>query len=206
MQERAVQVLQESILNEITTELIYKIATAFAEMGETETVFNMTLPNGVSLQSHFNSVDYTFGQVAQKMARRSGKGNLSVALAGPDACAFLEQNAKFEKIGEANNWATVYGVYNKQTIVIRCPQLDQLAQDGGKSIYFLYKGKAPFDAAAVYAPYMPLVGVEDLPVPDALLNRRSAVASMAAVDCLVPAYIQKFVLTEAARPVQVEQI
>jgi len=207
MQERAVQVLQESILNEITTELIYKIAVAFAETGETETAFNMTLPNGVSLQSHFNSVDYTFGTVAQKMARRSGKGNLSVALAGPDACAFLEQNAKFEKIGEANNWATVYGVYNKQTIVIRCPQLDQIdSTNGGKTIYFMYKGKAPFDAAAVYAPYMPLVGVEDLPVPDALLNRRSAVASMAAVDCLVPAYIQKFVLMEAARPVQVQEV
>ena len=38
----------------------------------------------------------------------------------------------------------------------------------------------------------PVVGVQDLPVPTALLNRRSAVASMAAVDILVPGYIQKF--------------
>ena len=33
------------------------------------------------------------------MAARSGKGTLSVALAGPEACAFLGQNAKFKKIG-----------------------------------------------------------------------------------------------------------
>ena len=195
MQQRAVQLLQEHILNEITTELLMKIAAAYAEGGEVDTVFNMELPNGVSQQAHFNSVDYTFGIVAQKMAARSGKGTLSVALAGPEACAFLTQNAKFKRIGEATAWATVYGVYDESTIVIRCPQLAQFdAVEGTKTIYFLYKGNSPFDAAAVYAPYMPLVGVEDLPVPTALLNRRSAVASMAAVDVMVPGYIQKFVL------------
>ena len=198
MQQRAVQLLQEHILNEITTELLAKIAMAYKEGGETDTIFNMALPAGVSQQAHFNSVDYTFGIVAQKMARRSGKGTLSVALAGPDACAFLGQNAKFKKIGEATAWATVYGVYDNATIVIRCPQLEQFdSVNGSKSIYFLYKGTTPFDACAVYAPYMPLVGVEDLPVPTALLNRRSAVASMAAVECVVPGYIQKFVLTES---------
>ena len=212
MQQRAVQILQENILNEITTELLAKIAMAYAEAGETDTIFNMNLPAGVSQQAHFNSVDYTFGIVAQKMARRSGKGTLSVALAGPDACAFLGQNAKFKKIGEATAWATVYGVYDNATIVIRCPQLEQFdSVNGSKSIYFLYKGTTPFDACAVYAPYMPLVGVEDLPVPDALLNRRSAVASMAAVDVVVPGYIQKFVLSEAGgqpgvRPVDVNQL
>ena len=197
MQQRAVQLLQEHILNEITTELLAKIAMAYAEGGETDTIFNMALPAGVSQQAHFNSVDYTFGIVSQKMARRSGKGTLSVGLAGPDACAFLSQNAKFNRIGEATAWATVYGVYDNSTIIIRCPQLEQFDPvEGSKSIYFLYKGNSPFDAAAVYAPYMPLVGVEDLPVQTALLNRRSAVASMAAVDVLVPGYIQKFILQE----------
>jgi len=202
MQQRAVQLLQEHILNEITTELLLKIATAYAEAGEVDTIFNMDLPAGVSQQAHFNSVDYTFGIVAQKMAARSGKGTLSVALAGPEACAFLTQNAKFKRIGEATAWATVYGVYDEATIVIRCPQLAQFdAQEGTRSIYFLYKGNSPFDACAVYAPYMPLVGVEDLPVPTALLNRRSAVASMAAVDVVVPGYIQKFVLkNEGGQP------
>lgn len=209
MQQRAVQLLQEHILNEITTELLAKIATAYAEAGETDTIFNINTPAGVSLQAHFNSVDYTFGIVQQKMAARSGKGTLSVALAGPEACAFLGQNSKFKKIGEATAFATVYGVYDNATIVIRCPQLAQFdAVNGTKSIYFLYKGTTPFDACAVYAPYMPLVGVEDLPVPTALLNRRSAVASMAAVDVVVPGYIQKFVLTDnggtpGQRPVEV---
>lgn len=211
MQQRAVQLLQEHILNEITTELLFKIFTAYAEAGEVDTIFNMDLPNGVSQQAHFNGVDFQFGIVAQKMANRSGKGTLSVALAGPEACAFLTQNAKFKRIGEATAWATVYGVYDNTTIVIRCPQLQQFdAAEGSRSIYFLYKGNAVFDACAVYAPYMPLVGVEDLPVPTALLNRRSAVASMAAVDVVVPGYIQKFVLTQAGtqlgqRPVTVNQ-
>lgn len=207
MQQRAVQLLQEHILNEITTVLLAKIVTAYAEGGEVDTVFNMELPAGVSQQAHFNSVDYTFGIVAQKMAARSGKGTLSVALAGPEACAFLGQNAKFKKIGEATAWATVYGVYDNATIVIRCPQLAQFdAVNGSKSIYFLYKGTTPFDACAVYAPYMPLVGVEDLPVQTALLNRRSAVASMAAVDVVVPGYIQKFVLTNAGGVPGVRQL
>lgn len=190
LQQRAVDILQQQILNEITTELIMKIVTATVENKLDETMFDMAVPTGVSQQAHFNSVDYTFGVVAQKMAQRAGKGTLSVGLAGPEACAFLTQNAKFKRIGEATAFATVYGVYDNTTIIIRCPQLTQVKE--GNAIYFLYKGESPFDAAAVYAPYMPLVGVEDLPVPTALLNRRSAVASMAAVDILVPGYIQKF--------------
>lgn len=189
LQERAVQILQEQILNEITNELIMKIESAVVENNLDETMFDTTVPTGVSQQAHFNSVDYRFGIVAQKMAQRAGKGTLSVGLAGNNACAFLTQNAKFKRIGEATAWATVYGVYDNTTIIIRCPQLTD-----PDAIYFLYKGESAFDAAAVYAPFMPLVGVEDLPVPSALLNRRSAVASMAAVDVLVPGYIQKFKL------------
>lgn len=197
LQERAVQILQEQILNEITTELLMKIEAAVVENQIDETVFDKTIPAGVSQQAHFNAVDYTFGVIAQKMAQRSGKGTLSVGLAGANACAFLQQNAKFKRIGEATAFATVYGVYDNTTIIIRCPQLTD-----PDAIYFLYKGEgSPFDACAVYAPYMPLVGVEDLPVPTALLNRRSAVASMAAVDVMVPGYLQKFKLikTEAVQ-------
>ena len=195
LQERAVQILQEQILNEITTELIAKIVAACVENKIDETQFDMKVPTGVSQQAHFNSVDYTFGVVAQKMAKRSGKGTLTVALAGPAACAFLTQNAKFKRLGEATAFATVYGVYDNTTIVIRCPQLVNLG--GDNSIYFIYKGDAAYDAACVYAPYMPLVGVQDLPVPTSLLNRRSAVASMAAIDVLVPGYMQKFTLVNA---------
>ena len=191
LQERAVQILQEQILNEITTELLMKIEAAVVENNLDETAFSTAIPAGVSQQAHFNAVDYTFGVIAQKMAQRSGKGTLSVLLAGPGVCAFLTQNAKFKRIGEATAFATVYGVYDNTTIVIRCPQLTD--ENAG---YFLYKGEAAYNAAAVYAPYMPLVGVEDLPVPTALLNRRSAVASMAAVDILVPGYIQKFKLVK----------
>jgi hypothetical protein len=194
MQARAVEILQEQILNEITTELIMKVEAAVIEHNLDETMFDKAVPQGVSQQAHFNSVDYTFGVVAQKMAQRAGKGTLSVGLAGAGACAFLQQNAKFKRVGEATAFATVYGVYDNTTIIIRCPQLSD-----PDAIYFLYKGDDAFNAAAVYAPYMPLVGVEDLPVPTALLNRRSAVASMAAIDILVPGYIQKFkvVKTEA---------
>lgn len=194
MQQRAVQILQEQILNEITTELIRKIEAAHVEHNLDLTQFDLTVPQGVSQQAHFNSVDYAFGVVAKKMAQRAGKGTLTVGLAGADACAFLTQNAKFKRIGEATAFATVYGVYDNSTIIIRCPQL----QDSS-AIYFLYKGESPFDAACVYAPYMPLVGVEDLPVPTALLNRRSAVASMAGLEILVPGYIQKFRITNVPR-------
>ena len=192
LQERAVQILQEQILNEITNELLMKIETAVVENNLDETLFDTTVPQGVSQQAHFNAVDYQFGVVANKMAQRAGKGTLTVGLAGNNACAFLTQNNKFKRIGEATAWATVYGVYDNTTIIIRCPQLSD-----PDAIYFLYKGEeSAFDAAAVYAPYMPLVGVEDLPVPSAILNRRSAVASMAAVDILVPGYIQKFKLVK----------
>lgn len=195
LQERAVNLLQESVLNEVTNDLIAKIELAWENGTRDLTQFDCTVPQGVSMQAHFNSVKYRFGVCRKKMAQRAGIGELTYGLAGADACTFLEQVDDFECFGEAKAFPTVYGILGGKTVIIRCPQLKD-----SDAIYFGYKDEeAPFKTAAVYAPFMPLVGVQDLPVPTQMLQRRSCVASMAAVDVVVPGFITKFKLTNTVK-------
>lgn len=191
MKLRAVNLLQENILNEVTNDILAKIISAVELNNVPLTQFNMTLPQGVSQQAHYNSVNYTFEVISNKMATASGKGKLSCIIASPKVCAFLASLNNFKVIGEISAFATVYGVWNNQTVVIRAPQLDKMPTYQDRAIV-LYKGDSPYDAAAVYAPFMPLIGTNDIPVSSNLIQRRSAVASMAATDVLVPRYLQQF--------------
>ena len=191
MNKRAVNLLQENILNEVTNDMFAKITAQAGSTADVFTQFNMTIPTGVSQQAHFNSVSYVFDVISNKMAKVSGKGRLSAIIAAPNVCAFLASLNQFKVIGEINAFASVYGVWNNQTVVIRAPQLAKSAATENKA-FILYKGDTAYDAAAVYAPYMPLVSTEDIPVSTNLLQRRSAVATMAATDVVVPAYIQSF--------------
>lgn len=191
MKKRAVNLLQENILNEVTNDIFQKIIAASPTSAAGYTQFNMTVPTGVSQQAHYNSSTYTFEVISNKMTKVSGKGRLSAIIASPNVCAFLATLNNFKVIGEVNAFASVYGVLNGQTVVIRAQQLGTSAATQNQA-FIVYKGDTAYDAAAVYAPYMPLVSTEDIPVSTNLLERRSAVATMAATDVVVPAYLQRF--------------
>jgi hypothetical protein len=197
MKLRAVNLLQENILSEVTNSIISKIVAAATAASVDLTQFNLTLPTGVSQQAHYSSVNYTFEVIANKMAKASGRGTLSCIIASPNVCAFLASlTSRFKVIGNIGAFATVYGVLDGQTVVVRAPQLAKSSATENQA-FILYKGETAFDAAAVYAPFMPLVSTNDIPVSSNLLQRRSALATMAATEVLVPKYIQKFGITNS---------
>ena len=183
---RAMNILQQQILREVTNALIYKIESAATANNVGLTNFSLDVPDGVSQQAHFNTYSYVLEIISNKMATASGRGTLKACIAGKNFCNFLAAQDKYKKIGINTDDPTLHGIYDNQIAVIRAPQLAS-----ADTAYFLYKGDTQYEASAVYAPFMPLMATQDVPVSDNLLQRRSAVSTMCAVDVVVPQFIQK---------------
>lgn len=200
--KRAIEVLQQQVLREITNEAIKKIATATDFTAATRyTTFNTTLPTGVSLQAHYNSYNLTHAKVQNKMSEVSGRGNFGAIIAGTEFCEFLTGLNEFKQEGtitdDPSYFGTLGGRYGNVKVV-RAPQLHKLTgvDDDKKAALCVYQN-SKVDAAAVFAPFMPIVVTNDIPVSDNLLQRRSLIASMATTEVVVDKYLQKVALVTA---------
>lgn len=195
-QKRANELVTQVLLNEMVTDLIRKVEVACVENSIDLTQFSLTKPDNITQQAHNETIDLVFNQIAQKLAKRSSQGDLSVALAGPDAVTIYKSLHKFVPVGKISAYATLVGVYDNTTLVFNCPQLS----DPGK-VYFLNKGDSQFLAAAVNMVAMPLVSADDIPVTYNLTQRRTGVFTLAAIDVLVPGLIQQLKLANTPYPV-----
>lgn len=192
--KRAVEVLQQQVLREITNDAIARIAAAVNADPLKTTPFNTSPLAGTSIQAHLNSYNLTHSQVQRKMAEYSGKGNFQTMLAGSKFCEFLTGLNEFKQEGtitdDPSYFGTLGGRYGNIKIV-RAPQLTETAPQG--EAICVYNGNKT-DAAAVFCPFMPVVVTNDVPVSDNLLQRRSLIASMATTEVVVDRYLQKVTL------------
>lgn len=111
---------------------------------------------------------------------------ISTMIAGRDAAAIIGTLPGFVKLSDGSTMGPhIYGTLDGATVV-RVPYDAVL---GTNKVLLMYKGTSPFEAPAVYSPYMPLVVTTALPTgANPLLNQKAA-AVWAAVECLVPNFI-----------------
>ena len=195
-QKLVVKVLTEQILREIHNDAISKIAGVGSADPLKTTQFTLTPPNqGISIQDHLNTFGLTLAKVQAKMAKASGKGDFKAILAGSSFCENLTVINEFKQVGTVTDDPTLFGTLTGKygnIQVIRCPQL---AATDDSAAYAVYKGEEKTNAAAIYCPYMPVTIAEGIPVPDKMLQRRTAIAAMATTEVVVPNYIQRIALT-----------
>ena len=126
------------------------------------------------------------------MLGNAGRGMISTMVAGRSACEVIGTLPGFTKISDGSTIGThIYGTLNGVTVV-RVPHTQVLDVN---TVLCLYKGATPFEAPAVYAPYMPLVVTDTLPTGENPLVNQKAAAVWAAVESLVPNYVTKLVVT-----------
>jgi len=196
VQARSVEIVQRQILNEMVTDLIKKIEAAAEGYSLDITQFDLTRPQYISQQAHNETLDLVFKQVAKKMAKNSNWGVLSVAFAGVDATTVMATLSKFKVVGKIAATATLYGVYDDQTLVINTPQL------APSKVLFLGKDdSSAFLAAACQMVCMPLVTAEDIPASYNLTQRLTGCFTLAAIDVLNPQMIQQFAMVNTPYPV-----
>ena len=116
----------------------------------------------------------------------AGRGMISQIIAGRQVAAIIQTLPGFEKLTDGTTLGVhVFGMLDGVT-VIRCPNADVLAAD---MALLVWKGLSPFEAAVVYAPYMPLVVTATLPVAPNPLQQMKAAAVWAGVTSLVPNFV-----------------
>jgi len=122
----------------------------------------------------------------------AGRGTISVMIAGRSAASIIGTLPGFVKISDGNTLgAHIYGTLDGITIV-RVPSNSVLTAN---HVLCLYKGTSPFEAAAVYAPYMPLVVTSALPTGANPLLSQKAAAVWAAQKVVVPNFVVRIVIS-----------
>ena len=97
----------------------------------------------------------------------------------------LDDMPEFNKTGFGGGGATFYGTLKNTITVIRCPQLPDWTS------YCIFRGDGPFNTPIVYAPYMPFMLVDHVPVLDNVLKQQAFAALWAGLKTVVPKYMTK---------------
>lgn len=185
--EMAKELVQE-INREIGGDMIRKLrATAM-----TLTTYSDTPDPGVSLFEHRQTYKYKLADSESALLGNAGRGNIAMLIVGRQHAAIIQTLPGFVKLTDGNSLGShVFGTLDGIT-VIRVMEANVLGSLEGVAIW---KGQTPFEAAAVYSPYMPLTVTGTLPeAPNPLLQMRAA-AVWAGVEAVVPQYATKFDVT-----------
>jgi hypothetical protein len=178
--------LVQEINREIGGDLIRKLR---ANAPGATTTFSRTTPAGVSYFEHKQTYKDKMAEAERVLVGQAGRGTISLMIVGKTHAQTLQTLPGFQKMYDGNSLgAHVFGTLDGMTIV-RVTESNILGDEQGIA---LWKGSSPFEAAAVYAPFMPLAVTSTLPQSPNPMNSMKAAAVWAGVDTVVPNFSCKF--------------
>ena len=183
--------LVQEINREIGADLIRKMR--ISAMGAT--VFDRTPPSAnISFFEHKQTYKDAMATAEATLVGNAGRGTISMLAVGSNHAAVIQTLPGFRKLYDGNGLsAHLYGELDG-TPVIRVTESAILGTNEGLA---MWRGQSPFEAPAVYAPYMPLVVTSTLPeAPNPLVSMKAA-AVWAGVEDLVPEYVTRFDITQS---------
>lgn len=187
--------LIRSLNQEIFGDLLSKILVAAPGTSK----FFRKAPSGVSYFEHKMTYSDQLALANADMAGRAGRGQISVMVVGRQHAAVVEGIPGFKKLSDGKALgAHIFGELNG-IVYVRVNEDSMMGGNAYRGVG-IFKGDSPFDAAAVYAPFMPLAVTSDLPMANPLNTQRAA-ATMAAVDLIVPQYLANFDIVDSQEPV-----
>lgn len=156
--------------------------------------WDKTPATSVSYFEHKQTFKDAIADCEAVISGQAGRGVISVIVAGSNVCAIMSTLPGFVKITNgATVGAHIYGTLDGVTVV-KVP--DSTALDADKAIT-MYRGSNPFEAPAVYAPYMPLAVTTTLPTGANPLGNQKAVAVWAGTEVLVNQFYTILTKTES---------
>lgn len=189
--ELARDLIQE-INREIGGDLIRKLDAA--KVGSTS--FDKTPPSThISLNDHYRSYKIKLAESEEVLIGNAGRGTITHLIVGREHASIIQTLPGFTKLTDGSGLgAHVFGTLDGITVV-RVPEAALLDRKAGMA---LWKGLSPFEAPAVYSPFMPLTVTGTLPeAPNPLVNMRAA-AVWAGIESLVPNFVTEFKIIESS--------
>lgn len=182
--------MAKELVQEINREIGGDMVRKLRAVAVGSTTYNDTPPNpSISVFEHRQTYKYKLADAESTLLGNAGRGTIALLIVGRQHAALIGTLPGFVKMTDGNSLGShVYGTLDGIT-VIRVMEANVLGSNEGIA---LWKGATPFEAAAVYSPYMPLTVTGTLPeAPNPLLQMRAA-AVWAGVEAVVPNYATKF--------------
>ena len=187
--ERLAVRLTQELNNELTNEAIAKVIT-FCPKDSVEE-WNKTPKAGTTWIEHKLEFLDVIARAENNLQQKAGRGKISTMICSPNVATIIRNLPGFVPAGIVGPGATIYGTLDDITIV-RAPQLAMEPNSPtANSAFCIYRGEEPFDGAMVYAPYMPIVAIEDVPVEQTILMKRNGVAHMTGIACPSPNFLTR---------------
>jgi hypothetical protein len=182
----------KDLVQEINREIGGDLIRTLSAIAQGTTTYNDTPPTGVSLFEHRQTYKYSLAAAEGQLVANAGRGTISLLIVGLTHASLIQTLPGWVKLYDGNGLGShVYGTLDGIT-VIRVMESNILASSNGLAVW---KGLSPFEAAVVYAPYMPLTVTAVLPqAPNPLQSMRAA-AVWAGVEGVVPNYVTNFNVT-----------
>jgi len=153
------------------------------------TTFSLTPPANVSYFEHKQTYKDQLAVAESVLVDNSGRGSIALLIVGKRHAAVIQTLPGFQRLYDGSTLGThVFGTLDGVTVV-RVVEPNILGTNDGLAVW---KGASPFEAAAVYSPFMPLTVTATLPMaPNPLLQMKAA-AVWGAVESLVPQFVTNF--------------
>jgi len=179
------------LISAINAEICGQTITQLASAALGTTYWSKAAPTGVAYVDHKNSFKDKLADAEAVMVGNAGRGAINVLVAGRAASALISTLDGFVKLSDGSGYGpNIFGTLDGMTVV-RVPNSSVLDTN---TVIGIYKGGRPFEAASVFASYMPLVVTSALPTGVNPLLQQRAAAVWAAIDVLIPAFATKIVI------------
>lgn len=151
--------------------------------------------SGVSYFEHQMTLLNALAEVDAQIVKSAGRGNVNCWIVGRQAANIMSLLPGFTKLFDDNSFGPhIYGQLNGVTVV-RVPYSSVLDDN---AVLGIYKGSDAFDAPVVYAPYMPLIVTNTLPMGFNPLQQQRACLVWAGLDPLVSNLSTKLTIDETS--------
>jgi len=175
---------------ELGGDLIRKMAAA--AVGNTAFTYTISTSSDNYYGEKQRLFDAIFTTAGSVITANAGRGIVNLIIAGNTAAASIQTLPGFVQITDGNSIGChLLGTLNGIPVV-RVIETDMLAAN---VILCAYKGTSPFEAPAVYAPYMPITNTALLPMGLNPLMQQKAIAVWAGTKVLVQNFITKITIT-----------
>jgi hypothetical protein len=191
-EEEIARDLTVSINNEIVNTAVNLISSNIPSANTTVS-WTRQPESGVSYFEHQQTLRNAMVDASAQIVASAGRGAVNCWIVGREAAAILEVLPGFNKLFDDLTFGPhIYGSY-MGTTVVRVPYSSVLDDN---TMLGICKGQNPFEAPIVFAPYMPLVVTNTLPMAYNPLQQQRAAAVWAAIDTLVPSLSTQLTILE----------
>ena len=181
--------LTKEVNAEVAGDMISEYYAAAPTGGDIVT-FDPALPSGFAGTKKMHYQDYLIAQSAldSKFIAAAGRGTTKVMIVGADQANVVKQLEGFQLLSDSMSVGShIFGTCNG-IVYVRVPETSLLPAKEGIA---LFTGADMLEGAGVYAPYMPIVTKDSIPMGTNPLNTQTVAATMAGVKVMVPQFIQK---------------